>query len=340
LNRAEDQRPTGAAEAQTSPPRVLYLSHAPQELYELIARECPPALELVTLEHDSDTERRAKLADCEVVIVSATPLTRELIETAPRLRLVHLQGVGYHDTVDLEALRERGVPLALTPEGTTISVAEHTVLLILAVYRRLPFADAELRAGRWHTHSLRPHSRELYGRTVGYVGMGRIGQAAAERLHAFGTVGVYCDDLAPLSEQRAAELGLRRVSLGQLLEQSDIVTLHVPLTPETRGLIDTRALARMRRGSILINTCRGGVVDETALYEALTSGHLAGAGLDVFETEPLPRTSPLLRLPTVVVTPHISAGNRDAFRTKMEAIFANVTRFYESGQVANLVDTG
>jgi phosphoglycerate dehydrogenase-like enzyme len=324
---------------RSSIPKVLYFSHGPTDLYELIASKCPSSVELLTLQADSDDERRAKLTDSEVVIVSTTRLTRELIEAAPSLRLVHLQGVGFQDTVDVEALSERGIVLAITPEGTTISVAEHAVLLMLAVYRRLPYADAELRAGRWHTNSLRSHSRELFGRAVGYVGMGRIGQAAAERLRAFGTTGVYFDDLAPLSKQRATKLGLRRVGFEELLAESDIVTLHVPLTPDTFHLIDSDAMGRMRRGAILVNTCRGGVVDEAALYEALARGHLAGAGLDVFEGEPPSKNSPLLDFPTVVVTPHISAGTRDAFLTKMEAIFANIVRFYDGKPIANRVDS-
>lgn len=272
-----------------------------------------------------------------MIIAAAYPLRRDVIDAARRLRLVHHQGVGWQDTLDWRALRARGVRLALTPEGTTVSVAEHAILLMLAVCRRLAFADAELRQGRWHINSLRPVSRELFGRTVGYVGMGRIGQAVAERLAAFGTRGLYVDDAAPLPPEREAALGLRRVDLGTLLAEAEVVTLHVPLTAETRGLIDARAIARMRPGAVLINTARGGIVDEPALYDALASGRLGGAGLDVFEAEPPPASLPLLALPNVVVTPHISAGTRDALATKMAALFENVGRFVRGEPLRNEV---
>lgn len=191
-----------------------------------------------------------------MVIVGAAPLTGELINAARSLRLVDHQGVGYHDTVDSGALAARGIALALAPEGTTIGVAEHTVLLMLATLRRLSYADSEWRAGRWHVNSLRPVSRNLAGRTIGYVGMGRIGQAVAERLKSFDTQGLYFDPLR-LSAEREASLSVRAVSLDEVLAQADIVTLHLPATAATRHLIDAQALARMKRGSYLINTARG-----------------------------------------------------------------------------------
>jgi phosphoglycerate dehydrogenase-like enzyme len=305
---------------------VLYLSHAPEAVYDIIRGVAPASCDLVTLRENSDAERLEKIRDAEVVIVAAYPLTRPMIDAARRLRLVHHQGVGYQDTVDWKTLAARGIPLALTPAGTTIGVAEHTVLLILAAMRRLPFADSELRVGRWHINALRPVSRELAGCTVGYVGMGRIAQAVAERLVPFGTRGLYHDKLR-LPAEREAVLGLRPAPLGEVLSASDVVTLHVPATPDTRHIIDAYAIGRMKRDAFLINTARGALVDEAALAQALRDGRLAGAGLDVFEKEP-PAGSPLLDLPNVVLTPHISAGTRDALAQKMSALFANVERFY------------
>ena len=321
-------------------PKVLYLSHATPEVYELIRSEVPPGFELLTLDADDDPERRAKAALCEVIIVAATPLRRDVIDAATALRLVHHQGVGHHDTVDGAALAARGIPLALTPEGTAIGVAEHAVLLALAVCKRLPYADAELRQGRWHINALRPESRELAGMTIGYLGMGRIGQAVAERLRAFGTAGIYTDDLVPLSAQRERELGVGRVDFDTLLARADLLTLHLPLTAATRHVIDRAAIARMKPGAIVINTARGGLIDEAALHAALASGRLGGAGLDVFAVEPPVPSHPLLGLRNVVVTPHISAGTRDALRTKMRALFANVERFLAGGELANRVPPG
>jgi phosphoglycerate dehydrogenase-like enzyme len=254
-----------------------------------------------------------------------------VIDAATSLALVHHQGVGWQDTTDHDALRARGIPLALTPEGTTIGVAEHTVLLMLAALKLLPHADRELREGRFHVNALRPVSREIQGLTIGYVGMGRIAQAVARRLAGFDVRGVFFDPAVDAHE------GLARVSLDALLAQSDIVSLHVPLTPQTRHIIGREQLARMKPGAYIVNTARGGLIDEAALLEALRSKHLAGAALDVFEQEPMPRSHPLYELPNVVLTPHISAGTRDALATKMAALFANVERFFRGEPLRNRV---
>ncbi|MBA3253085.1 MAG: 3-phosphoglycerate dehydrogenase [Burkholderiaceae bacterium] len=311
--------------------RVLYLSHATPEVYSIIRAALPAELELVTLEQNSDDERRQRIAECEVVIVAATPLRKSVIDAAIQLKLVHHQGVGWQDTTDHEELKSRGIPLALTPEGTTVGVAEHTVLMILAALKLLPFADSELRQGRFHVNALRPISRELNGLTVGYIGMGRIARAVAERLGAFGTRGIFFDPIVPTA------VGLQRRSFDQVLQEADVVTLHLPLTAETRHLIGADEIARMKRGAYLVNTARGGLVDEPALVAALESGHLAAAALDVFETEPLPAGHLLTRLKNVVLTPHISAGTRDALQTKMRALFSNVQRFYRGEPLQNRV---
>jgi phosphoglycerate dehydrogenase-like enzyme len=326
-----------AAAPPSNTVRVLYLSHATPSLYEMIRERLPPGFELVTLERDDDAERLRHLADCEIVIVAAYRFSAAMIDAARRLRLVLHQGVGYHDTIDTAALTTQGVPLAITPEGTSIGVSEHAVMLMLAVCKRLSFVDAELRAGRFHINSLRSVSRELHGRTIGYIGMGRIGQGVALRLRDWGTTGIYADPI-PLSREREAELGLRRVSHDELLGRADIVTLHLPLTAETRGIIGPAALARMKPDAMLINTARGPLVDEAALCDALAGGRLAGAGLDVFISEPPPRDHPLYRLPNVVLTPHIAAGSRDAFVTKMNAVFANAERFYRGEKLLNQID--
>ena len=311
--------------------RVMYLSHATPEVYSIIRAAVPAEFELVTLDQNSDDERREKIASCEVVIVAATPLRKPMIDAAKQLELVHHQGVGWQDTTDHVELKRREIPLALTPEGTTVGVAEHTVLLILAALKLLPFADSELRQGRFHVNALRPISRELSGRTVGYIGMGRIAQAVAQRLSVFGTRGIFFDPAVP------SVLGLQNKPFDQVLREADIVTLHVPLTSETRHLIGAAEIARMKRGAYLINTARGGLIDEAALEHALESGHLAAAALDAFENEPMPAGHPLLRLKNIVLTPHIAAGTRDALQTKMHALFSNVQRFYRGEPMQNRV---
>lgn len=319
-------------------PKVLYLSHADEALYDLIRQAAGADFEVLTLDADDDGERTAKLADADAVIVASKPFSRPLIEAAQKLAFVHHQGVGFQDTIDLEALAERSPPLAITPGGTTVGVAEHAVLLMLATLRRLPFADSELRQGRYHINALRPHSRELCGMTVGFLGMGRIGQATAERLKPFGVAGLYHDPAVTLPEDRERALGATAIGFDDLLAQSDIVSLHLPLTPATRHIIDAGTISRMKASAILINTARGGLVDEAALAAALLSGRLAGAGLDVQESEPPAPDNPLLKMPNVVLTPHISAGTRDAFQQKMDAIFANLAAFFAGRPPENLVD--
>jgi phosphoglycerate dehydrogenase-like enzyme len=315
----------------------MYWSQAGEDVYSLIRAAAGDDFHVATLRSGEDDERLAMIADADVVICAAHPLRSHFIEAASRLKLVHHQGVGWQDTTDWQALKARGIPIALTPEGTTTGVAEHTVLLMLAAAKRLSFADSELRQGRWHINALRAESRELSGKTIGYIGMGRIAQAVAERLKSFGCAGVYFDPTAPITSADATRLGLSPGSLEDVLAMADILTIHVPLTKDTRHLVDSAAIARMKHGAILINTARGGVVDDIALAEALAEGRLLAAGLDVFEVEPPPVEHPLMRLPNVVLTPHISAGTRDAMSEKMAALFANLRRFYRGEPLANRV---
>jgi phosphoglycerate dehydrogenase-like enzyme len=319
--------------------RVFYNSFADPDLYDMIREAARSRCEIITLARDDDGERLDKLHNIDAIIVASRPLTRPLIEGAPRLAFVHHQGVGYHDTVDTAALAARGIPLAITPTGTTVGVAEHTLMLMLGMLRRFPFADAELRQGRFHINALRPVSRELRGRTVGLVGAGRIGQAVAARLKPFEVTVIYYDP-AGLPAEREAALGIARREFDDLLARADIVSLHMPLTPATRHIMNTRTFGRMKKGSFLINTSRGGLVDEAALTQALQTGHLSGAGLDVFDPEPPKADNPLFRLPSVVLTPHIAAGTRDAFLEKMTFIFDNLERHWRGDAVQNLVELG
>lgn len=319
-------------------PRVLYWSLGTPELYALLRRLCPGSLDLVTLARGDEAERVAAIAEADAVVVAATPLTAPHLAAARRLRFVQHQGVGWQDTVAWAELPRRGIPLATTPEGTTTPVAEMAVLLALAALRRLPFADAELRRGAWHVNALRPVSRNLEGRVVGYLGFGRIGQAAAARFAAFGTTGIYFDPVVRLPPKEEARLRVRRAAaLDDVLAKAEIVSLHLPVTPTTRRILDAAAMARMRPGAVLVNTARGGLVDEAALADALRSGHLLAAGLDVFEAEPPPPDHPLLGLPNVVLTPHISAGTRDAFEEKLTAALGNVAAFFAGRPIRNAV---
>ena len=318
-------------------PRVLYLSHAGADVYALIRAAAGLRFEVVTLTQDDDDERCRRIVDCEAVICAAKRLTKRHLDAGDKLKVVHHQGVGWQDTTDWQEIKRRGLPLALTPQGTTIGVAEHTVLLMLAAAKRLTFVDAELRQGRWHVNALRGVSREMHGKTVGYVGMGRIAQAVAERLKSFGCAGIYTDLAVRLTKAEEGALGLRAGTFDEVLAAADILSFHVPLTDNTRGLLDRSALSRLKRGAIVVNTARGGIIDEAALADALKSGQVLAAGLDVFEQEPPDLTSPLLTLPNVVLTPHISAGTQDAMSQKMDALFHNLERFFRTGRLDNQV---
>jgi phosphoglycerate dehydrogenase-like enzyme len=316
---------------------VLYWSQAPESVYAVLRACAAGVAEVDTLANDDPQLRTQALPHADVVIVAAQPIKAEDIHVATRLRLVHHQGVGYQDTVPVATLCDRGIRLALTPEGTTTGVAEHTIMLMLAVCKRLSHVDAELRQGRWHVNTYRSESRELSGMTVGYVGFGRIGQAVAMRLHAFGAQAVFHD---PAISERSLSVGTAQataVGLDELLSRSDIVSLHLPYAPGVRHLINDAALRTMKPGAILVNASRGGLVDEIALAAALQSGHLAGAGLDCFEREPATMDHPLFSMHNVVVTPHSAAATIDALQTKMGALFGNIGRWHRGEPLANEV---
>ena len=305
--------------------KVLYLNHAPEEVYAIIRAQAPPGFELLTLRNDDDLERREKLLEADFVIVATVPITDGLLAGAPKLKLIQHQGVGY-DTTDVQAARKRGVVVGLTPEGTTIGVAEHTLLLILAVYKKLTLAHNSLREGRWLQFALRPGSYELCGKTLGLIGFGRIGREVAKRARAFDARVLFYERWARVTLDQKAEWGVEEAGFRQLLAESDIVSLHLPLTRRTRGIIGRKALRLMKPGAVLINTARGRLVDEGALIEALRAGRIGAAGLDVFQNEPPQPDNALLTLENVIITPHIAAGTRDALVAKMKAAFANIER--------------
>lgn len=302
--------------------RIVYLEPVPAAVEGIIRSRLPSGFDLHVRGRDEAVT--AALADAEFVVVATTPLPHQALAAGKRLRLVQHQGVGYEKT-DVGAAARMGVPVAVCPAGTTVGVAEHTLLLVLAVFKRLPQADASLRRGEWLQWELRPVSAELAGKKFGLVGFGRIGEAVARRAQAFEANVLACEK-EPTRQQIARSASVQILSLAELLAEADVISLHVPLTADTRHMINAESLGLMRPTAVLINTARGPLVDETALLRALQSGKLAGAGLDVFEQEPLPAHHPLLQLPNVVVTPHISAGTKDALIAKMDACFANIVR--------------
>ena len=242
-----------------------------------------------------------------LIVRSRTRVTADLLAAAPGLRVVGRAGVGV-DNIDLDAARQRGVVVVNAPTASTEAVAEHTLALLFAVARSIAQADASLKAGRWEKK--RFMGIELAGRTLGLIGVGRIGAAVARRAAGLGMTVLGYDPYLTAEEIR--DRGARPVpTLEELLAQADVVSVHVPLTPQTRGLLGPTAFERLKPGAIVLGTARGGVIDEDALLAALESGRVRGAGLDVFAQEP-PGPSPLVTHPRVVVTPHIAAQTEEA----------------------------
>jgi phosphoglycerate dehydrogenase-like enzyme len=303
---------------------ILYGEPIPADLQIIAEESLPPGFRLEVVDSAARDELHRRIPNAAFLIVATARVDEALLEQAVRLRLVQHQGVGYNN-IDVAACRRADVLVALTPEGTTIGVAEHTLLLILALYKHLRATDAAVRAGRWPVWELRSRSFELAGKTLGLVGFGRIGREVAKRARAFDATVVYYDPLPPTAEVAVA-LGATALSLDELLRRADIVSLHLPLTAGTRGIIGAREIDLMRPGALLINTARGPLIDERALTDALVAGRIGGAGLDVFEQEPPRADNPLLALDNVVLTPHVSAGTSDAFRAKMRAAMANIAR--------------
>jgi len=264
--------------------------------------------EVVQVDDSSTPEFTEALATARGLIVrSATKVRAAMLDKAPKLEVVGRAGVGV-DNIDLDAATERGVAVLNAPAGNTVSAAELTMALILAMVRRVAEADASVRRGEWARSKFK--GVELRGRTLGLVGAGRIGGEVAKRCRAFGMDVIAYDPY--LTDERAAELQVERVDLDRVLEKGDVISMHVPLTDDTRGMIGTEALSRMKKGAFLVNVARGGVVDEAALAEALASGRLAGAALDVFGNEPLEEASPLRGTDKLILTPHLGASTEEA----------------------------
>ena len=249
----------------------------------------------------------AAVPEADALLVrSATTVDAEVLAAAPKLKIVARAGVGL-DNVDVDAATERGVLVVNAPTSNIHSAAEHALALLLSAARQIPAADATLREHTWKRSKF--SGTEIFGKTVGIVGLGRIGQLVAARIEAFGTHVIAYDPY--VSPARAAQLGIELLPLNELLARADFISVHLPKTPETAGLIDKEALAKTKPGVIIVNAARGGLVNEAALAEAVSSGHVRAAGLDVYSSEPC-TDSPLFELPQVVVTPHLGASTEEA----------------------------
>jgi phosphoglycerate dehydrogenase-like enzyme len=267
------------------------------------------------------------LPEADYLMGFVRELTVEDLLSAERLKLVQLMSVGY-DRFNLEAARRAKVPVAVNGGANAISVAEHAIMLILATLKHLTELDHQVRGGGWRPDShagLRLY--ELWSSTVGIVGLGRIGQELARRLQNWSATLVYYDPIR-LPPEREQALNLTYLPLDELLRTADVVSVHVPLNDKTRNLIDARALSLMKPTAVVINTARGGLVDEEALVEALREGRIAGAGLDVLSQEPPPADHPIFKIPNTVLTPHMAGPTWQSWPRRFENSFANIVRVH------------
>ena len=301
----------------------------------LIAEELSPAtvdalgpdFDVVNVDGTDRVALLAALANADAILVrSATKVDAEAIAAAPRLKVVARAGVGL-DNVDIKAATAAGVMVVNAPTSNIISAAELTVGHILSLARHIPAAHAALADGKWKRSAYT--GVELYEKTIGIIGLGRIGALITARMQAFGTNVVAFDPY--ITSARAQQLGVTLLTLDELLEQSDFITIHMPKTPETTGMISDAQLALMKPTAFIVNVARGGLIDEDALYRALVAGEIAGAGLDVFVSEP-PTGSPLLALPNVIVTPHLGASTDEA-QEKAGVSVAKSVRLALSGEL-------
>ena len=292
-----------------------------------------PEIEATSMGTLEPAELAAVLPAFDAIIVrSPTRLTAELIAAGEKLRIIGRAGVGV-DNIDLAEALRRAIMVLNVPDANTISTAEHTVGMILAVARRTAEADASLRAGRWNRKHL--DGVELYGKTLGIVGLGRVGREVARRMLAFSMKVIAADPYVAVED--AGGLGVELVDLDSLLGRSDVISLHVALTHETTRLISIGEIERMRDGVLVVNCSRGEVVDEDALERGLTAGKIGGLGLDVFTREP-PGSHPLFGHPRTVFTPHLGAATREARVRVGVHIAENVAKALTTGEMRDVVD--
>ncbi len=305
-------------------PKILVVDN-PLNAMEVMRELAPAGFEVLSARAGSPEFRNA-LAESEYLIGLGEFATDDaFFGAAPRLKLLQLLSAGY-DRIDIEAARRAGVPVCNNGGANSVAVSEHALMLMLAVCRRLAWQHGMVASGRWRGNDVAGvRLFELHGQTLGIIGLGTIGKKVARLARAFG-MSVQYYDIARLTEDQADALGVRFRLMNELLRTSDIVSLHVPLTRLTRRMIGAAELKLMKPTAYLINTCRGPVVDEPALHEALSTATIAGAGLDVFDQEPPEAGNPLFALDNVVLTPHFAGPTWDNQQTRFRNAFDNVER--------------
>ncbi|MBU5436658.1 2-hydroxyacid dehydrogenase [Tissierella sp. MSJ-40] len=312
-------------------PTILLTNHYSNNPLFIMEKEIPPGFDLILLDKSCKEELIEKASKADYLLVSGRiPIDEQVINAAANLKMIQRTGVGI-DMLNIEVIKEKGIPVYVNQGVNSRSVAEHTIMLILSVLRHLPLADSSIRMGNWFKQELGVECNELYNKTVGLVGLGNIGIEVAKMLKVFGVKVLYYKP-SRLIAAKEKELNIDYRHLTELLKEVDILSLHCPLNSETEGMIGIKEITAMKPGSIIINTSRGRLIVEEELINALRTGHIRGAGLDVFSEEPLSKNNPLLGLENVVLTPHIGGVTLEAFRRMMREALINI-KFFEEGKM-------
>ncbi|MCB0116688.1 MAG: 2-hydroxyacid dehydrogenase [Caldilineaceae bacterium] len=308
-------------------PKVLFFTNLSSEVVARLIEPAPADFEVQVLSAKLPVDEKcAAAADAEYFILFPSAIEDAVVRAAPNLKLIQLVSAGF-DKMPMQLLADLGIPVANNGGTNSIDVAEHTLALILGLYRLLPQMDANVRNDGWKAIDSGRTTYTIHGKTVGIVGMGNIGRRVAALVKAFGARVLYYDAF-PVAAETEQALGVTHVDLPDLLQQADIVTLHVPLNEHTQGLIGAEQLALMKPTAMLVNTCRGPVVDEKALTAALTARKIAGAALDVLEQEPPATDNLILQRDNVLLTPHTAGVTVDTWARRGEFIFENIQRVH------------
>ena len=309
-------------------PHIAFITPMAAPTIEVIRHLKPKAFTIAFAQTNEQAEHLEMARCADVLMAAGTFVNAEMIAQAPRLKMIQKWGIGV-DKIDLDAAKRAGVTVAITAGGTSIPVSEHTLMLILATSRRLPLAHRSLQEGKWIGSELRTVCAKLDGKTVGLFGFGNIARFVAKRLSGF-DVNILYHSRTRLDPALEQQFNVRYVDFDTLLSQSDILSLHAPLTEQTKHLFNAHTFNKMKRGAMLINTARGELIDESALVNALRSGQLSSAGLDTFEGEPPRADHPLLHMDQVVATPHSAGGVYDNVPHIVEHMFRNIERYFNN----------
>lgn len=317
-------------------PVILLTNCYSKEKLNIVKNLIPSNFNFLSLSKPSKNDLIEKASTADYFLVSGrVPVDEDVLVVANKLKMIQRTGVGI-DSLDMDTLRNRGIPVYVNLGINSASVAEHTLMLILSTLRQLPKLNSSVKEGKWLKQELGIQCNELKGKTVGLIGIGNIGLKVAKMLKVFSARVLYFDPMR-LDLQEEKKLNITYLPFSDILKEVDILSLHCPLSSKTKGMIANNEISTLKPGSIIINTSRGGLIDEQALIEALKSGHLKGAGLDVFEKEPLSSNNPLLKMDNVILTPHVGGVTYEAFKKMIQEALQNIMLF-EEGRIGVLED--